>query len=242
MKTLKVKENNELKVYEFEGDKFIILSRLAEAINVSKSDVYNAAARMREYTDMYVRIIPISDILAIRPVAKCINIKGLNILFKKLEKKMDKNDIDTILNFFEVSETEESKDSERKEGAVIVEFNPTQETATDLSIKEFEESVIENNTTVVEENADSVNDATEVLDGMIRIIQEHKELKIEVSNLKQHISELEVKLAVTANAEEVESLKKENEFLRNELEKTKMQNTNMLNKASLIKNYIMNNK
>lgn len=269
IKEMKAK-NEELKVYLVEGKMYVIVTKLAEVLEANKADVYNAAARLgKEAVAKYIKVVTLNDLSLSRPTAKCIDVEGLPVLFKKIERKVDTERLQAVAEFLNI-EFEAENNSKPKSN--IVEFIPTVETEDSKEIKSeeptVEESTVEENNAVdiqdvastevqndtemslevsAETNMDSVassnDEAENIIDGILTIIEENKALKEKVASLENTVVNLQEELSkFNGNPLELENLKEENESLRLKLKESEEKTQKLFNKANLIKDYIANNK
>lgn len=236
IRQLKETKKEELKVYLFEGKMYVIISKLAEALNASKSDVYNASARLgKENVAEYVKIIPIQD-NARRATAKCICLDGVHILFKKIERKVDSFKLKEVAEFLNV----DLNLNESARNGNIVEFKPNNIEDENTNTDSLEEPTTEVSTNLEDSvNIESSLDAEDIMNGILNIIEENKELKNKVVTLENEVATLQEKIE---NSLEIDSLKKENEILKEKLKSSEEKNMSLLNKANLIKKYIQSNK
>lgn len=264
LKELKTK-NEELKVYYVEGKMYVIVSKLADALQANKADMYNAVARLgKDAVAKYVKVVTLNDLSLSRPTAKCIDIEGLPILFKKIERKVDNENIKAVAEFLNI-EFEAGNNIKPKNNTVP--FIPTVETEDSSQIKSEESAVEENNATDVQDvvsneaqndeemllevsmetNMDSVagsnDEAENIIDGILTIIEENRALKSKVTSLEDTVTNLKEELAkFSGDPLEIQSLKEENESLKNKLKESEEKSKSLINKANLIKDYIANNK
>lgn len=264
LKEMKSK-SEELKVYLVEGKMYVIVTKLAEALEANKADVYNAAARLgKEAVSKYIKVVTLNDLSLSRPTAKCIDVEGLPILFKKIERKVDTERLQAVAEFLNI-EFETGNNVKPKSN--IVEFIPTVEIEDSKEIKSEESTVEENNAVDVQDeasneaqenieislevsaetNMDSVassnDEAENIIDGILTIIEENKALKEKVASLEDTVVNLQEELSkFNGNPLELENLKEENESLRLKLKESEEKTQRLLNKANLIKDYIANNK
>lgn len=247
LKEMKVK-NESMKVYEVEGKRFIIISKLAEALDANKADVYNAAARMgKDAVERYIRVLTLSDMSLSRPTAKCIDIEGIDYLLRKIERKADPQKLEAVKSFLNIYTDLKSKEEPKSN---IVEFNPTiaiennSNVETQTETQEQDENTIislENNVDV--SNNESTGDAEDIIDGIITIIEENKNLKEKVTSLEYEVKSLQEEISkFNGNPLEMEFLRKENEELKIKLKESEDKSSILLDKANLIKNYIQNNR
>lgn len=168
--------------------------------------------------------------------------------------------VDVIESSFESSEEITSKnDVSNTYGSNVVEFiQPSPTEVLDLNTEDMIES--ENNDSeasnevVASKNTpDDISDIFGVLNGISAILEEHssfkhripelegenKRLQAENLELKNKIAELE---GNPVDASELDRLERENAQLRAEVEASNKVNRDIMHKANLIKNYVMQNK
>lgn len=251
---VKNKEVEEMiKVYCVDGKMYAIIAKLAEALDAKKADFYNAAARIgKDNIKKYIRVLTLNDASLSRPTVKCIDVEGLPVLFKKIERKVDSEKLKSTADFFNIDiNIENSKESKSN----IVEFNPitSEETVIDQNetIKndveisnKISDEVVKVSLDATVESLDNEKDDTEnILDGILNIIEENKTLKEKVASLENEVKCLQEEVSkFNGNPLELESLRKENEFLKAKIKESEEKNSNLLNKANLIKKYIQSNK
>lgn len=263
--------NEEPKVYLSEGRRFVILSKLAEALGVSKPDVYNASARMGgDAPKLYVKIIKLQDMTLSRNVAKCIDVEGIPFLFKKLAKKVEYSKLEEVANYLNVNldevyekkanivklnipnielENQAENNSQRAEIETIDKIGseniikPIVETSVELNKENTAEENIEASKTMDVEAKSSTDEAENIMDGILSIIQENRNLKEKVASLENEVAKLKDEASkFNANPEELEALRQENMSLKEKLKASEEKSLSLVSKANLIKQYIQDNR
>ena len=271
MKTIRKEENlkgmklEELVVYPIDGGNYIILTKLAEALRLEKTVLYNATARLpQEIRNSYIKTIKINGTNPKRKdMNKCIEITGLEFVFEKMQNQLPKSKAELVLQYLDdkvsmsnnigcENITSDTIEPERKSN--VVNFTPSNcvevsfESNDDLSSDAH--SDVSNQIPSDATSDGSIDNIFGVLNGITAILEEHKSLKQRVPELESEITrvkaendELKQKLATLgANPDELEKLKSENDSLRKQLAHSVKANKDIMEKANLIKKYVLSNR
>lgn len=261
---------------DYNGRKYIPLINIAQAFNIDKHSVYNAGASTNKIVSAYMQMISVDD--KSQP-KKSIEIEGLTYLFDRLRKKVKPEILSSALKYIEemylaVNTTDDVDSKEIDESHSDVKLSPVNETVVENDSDIFEDAeqinidlnnesdeltisldanssdVIDNtSSTEFDSNFEDLNDMLNVLDGILGIISEHKDLKTEVAILKEENNELKNQIAVLseeishkgADPEEIEKLNNKIASLEDELSKANKTSSEIMARANLIRNYVKEN-
>lgn len=265
-----------LKPIDYNGRQYIPLINIAQAFNIDKHSVYNAGASTNKIVSAYMQMISIGD--KSQP-KKSIELEGLTYLFERLKKKVKPEILSAAINYVEdayltVNTPNDVDSKEIEESLSDVEASPVNETVIERDSNIFEDAeqinidlsnesdesnlpsdtndrnVVNNiSLTGFDSNSDDLSDMLNVLDGILGIISEHKDLKTEVAILKEENSELKNQIAVLseevshkgADPEEIEKLNNKIASLENELAIANKTSSEIMARANLIRNYVKEN-
>ena len=262
MKNVKIKTKlnfEDLRILTKEGKNYLVLSELHNVFGVKPAFIANASARVGgDFVARYIKKFVLEDSKFMRE-KKCLDIEGLPLFLKKLSYKFEDSVLNEFANHIEflISQNVEKK-------AKIVEFKSQEsdesinisnaltiipaKTINDSTENSFENKVnLESsdssdsvmlldseveNSDVIEKNKSDITDITDIdsvlniMDGVLSMLEERSILKSENDALRKRIQELE---------EEIDRLD-------SALKNTNAKNNSILKKATLIRDYVLQNK
>lgn len=245
---VRVKLNLEgLRVLNKEGKYYLVLSELHHVFGVEPAFIANASVRVEEgFVDQYIKKFHFAE-AKIAKNRKCLDVEGLPKFLKKLSYKFEDSVLTEFSNYVDYLISQESSKTTK---ARVVEFRPQEDNANvecSRSSVMLPETAVTNNLECDTKHSDLIlptdsivpdtsepklEDITDidsilsVMDGVLSMLAERSALKSENEQLKFKVQELE----------------KEISELKFELNNSKAKSDSIVQKATLIRNFVLANK
>ena len=251
------------------GRMYIPLINISQAFNIDKHSIYNAGSSNNKIVSAYMQMISTDS--KSQP-KKSIEIEGLPYLFERLKKKVKPEVLESALIYVKSIYTSENASVDTEivdisddnpqgtvvpfpmQEAVVTEDNTSDEFVNaeqidiDSQIQNDSEAEAKLDSDSIESD-DDLNEILHVLDGIISIISEHKDLKTEIAVLKKENEELKSQNADLleeashkgADPEELAALQAKIADLKDKLAIANKANSEIMARTNLIRSYVKEN-